>query len=52
MSPKYLCGESYGTTRAAGIARYLQERAGLYLNGLILISTFLDGGSVDVHQRQ
>src|SRR6185437_47309 len=47
MSPKYLCGESYGTTRAAGIARYLQERAGLYLNGLILISTFLDGGSVE-----
>jgi carboxypeptidase C (cathepsin A) len=46
MSPKYLCGESYGTTRAAGVARYLQERAGLYLNGLILISTFLDGGSI------
>jgi carboxypeptidase C (cathepsin A) len=45
MSPKYLCGESYGTTRAAGVARHLQERAGLYLNGLILISTFLDGGS-------
>lgn len=46
MSPKYLCGESYGTTRASGIARHLQERAGLYLNGLILISAFLDGGSV------
>jgi len=46
MSPKYLCGESYGTTRAAGIARHLQERASLYLNGLMLISTFLDGGSV------
>jgi carboxypeptidase C (cathepsin A) len=46
MSPKYLCGESYGTTRAAGIARHLQERAGLYLNGLILISAFLDSGSV------
>src|SRR5215472_13938032 len=46
MSPKYLCGESYGTTRAAGIARYLQERAGLYLNGLMLISAFLDSGSV------
>jgi carboxypeptidase C (cathepsin A) len=46
MSPKYLCGESYGTTRAAGIARYLQERAGLYLNGLILVSAFLAGGSV------
>ncbi|HWF79667.1 MAG TPA: peptidase S10 [Streptosporangiaceae bacterium] len=46
MSPKYLCGESYGTTRASGIARHLQERAGLYLNGLMLISAFLDGGSV------
>jgi carboxypeptidase C (cathepsin A) len=46
MSPKYLCGESYGTTRAAAIARYLQEQAGLYLNGLILLSTFLNGGSI------
>ncbi|HVB43442.1 MAG TPA: peptidase S10 [Streptosporangiaceae bacterium] len=47
MSPKYLCGESYGTTRAAALARHLQERYGLYLNGLILLSTFLDGGSAD-----
>src|SRR6266705_2841714 len=45
MSPKYLCGESYGTMRAAGLARYLQQRCGLYLNGLILISAFLDSGS-------
>jgi carboxypeptidase C (cathepsin A) len=45
MSPKYLCGESYGTTRAAGLARHLQERYGMYLNGLIMISTFLDSGS-------
>ncbi|MDR2983297.1 MAG: peptidase S10 [Nocardiopsaceae bacterium] len=44
MSPKYLCGESYGTTRAAGLARHLQERYGLYLNGLILISCYLNGG--------
>jgi carboxypeptidase C (cathepsin A) len=44
MSPKYLCGESYGTLRAAGLSRYLQERSGLYLNGLILISTVLDWG--------
>jgi carboxypeptidase C (cathepsin A) len=28
MSPKYLCGESYGTLRAAGLARHLQERYG------------------------
>ncbi len=46
MSPKYLCGESYGTTRAAALARHLQERYGLYLNGLMLISCFLNGGSV------
>ena len=46
MSPKYLCGESYGTTRAAALARHLQERYGMYLNGLMLISCFLNGGSV------
>jgi len=45
MSPKYLWGESYGTTRAAGLASHLQQRYGMYLNGLILISTFLNGGS-------
>ena len=45
MSPKYLCGESYGTTRAAGLARYLQERYGMYLNGLMLISSVLDFGT-------
>jgi carboxypeptidase C (cathepsin A) len=44
MSPKYLCGESYGTTRAAALARHLQRRHGMYLNGLVLISAFLDGG--------
>ncbi len=47
MSPKYLCGESYGTTRAAGLARHLQERYGLYVNGLVLISAFLDGGTTE-----
>lgn len=41
LSPKYLAGESYGTTRAAGLAGYLQDRHGLYLNGLILISAVL-----------
>jgi carboxypeptidase C (cathepsin A) len=47
MSPKYLCGESYGTTRAAALARYLQERYGLYLNGLMLISAVLDFGTAE-----
>jgi carboxypeptidase C (cathepsin A) len=45
MSPKYLCGESYGTTRAAALSRHLQEQYGLYLNGLMLISSYLDGGA-------
>ncbi|HMQ30626.1 MAG TPA: peptidase S10 [Chloroflexaceae bacterium] len=41
VSPKFLAGESYGTTRAAGLAGYLQDRHGLYLNGLMLISAVL-----------
>jgi carboxypeptidase C (cathepsin A) len=44
LSPKYLCGESYGTLRAAGLARHLQEKYGMNLNGLMLISTVLDLG--------
>ncbi len=46
MSPKYLCGESYGTTRSAGLSRYLQEKFGMYLNGVMLISSVLDFGTV------
>jgi carboxypeptidase C (cathepsin A) len=42
LSPKFLAGESYGTTRAAGLSGYLQERHGLYLNGIMLISSVLD----------
>ncbi len=41
-SPKFLAGESYGTTRAAGLSGYLQERYGMYLNGIILISSILN----------
>jgi carboxypeptidase C (cathepsin A) len=41
-SPKFLIGESYGTTRAAGLAGYLQERHGLYLNGIMLVSAILN----------
>jgi carboxypeptidase C (cathepsin A) len=40
-SPKFLAGESYGTTRAAGLAGYLQEQ-GFYLNGIVLMSTILN----------
>ena len=41
-SPRYLIGESYGTTRAAGLSGYLQERHGLYLNGIMLVSVVLN----------
>ena len=41
-SPKFLIGESYGTTRASGLAGYLQNRQGMYLNGLMLISSILN----------
>ncbi|MGF1494509.1 MAG: S10 family peptidase [Microcoleaceae cyanobacterium] len=40
-SPLYLAGESYGTTRAAGLASHLVEQ-GITFNGIILISTALD----------
>jgi carboxypeptidase C (cathepsin A) len=37
-SPKYLIGESYGTTRVAGLALALQNQHWMYLNGVILVS--------------
>ncbi len=37
-SPKYLKGESYGTTRVAGLARELQSRHWMFVNGVILVS--------------
>lgn len=41
-SPKYLMGESYGAMRAAKVGFLLHDTYGYYLNGLILISPFLD----------
>ena len=41
-SPKFIAGESYGTTRAAGLSGYLQDRHGLYLNGVVLVSSVLN----------
>ncbi|MDC8833072.1 S10 family peptidase [Alteromonas gilva] len=37
-SPKYLIGESYGTTRVSGLALELQNSQWMYLNGVILVS--------------
>jgi len=41
-SPKFLAGESYGTTRAAGLSGHLQNRHGMFLNGIILVSAVLN----------
>ncbi len=40
-SPLFLAGESYGTTRAAGLSGYLIEN-GIALNGIVLVSTVLN----------
>ena len=37
-SPKYIIGESYGTTRVSGLALELQNAHWMYLNGVILVS--------------
>jgi carboxypeptidase C (cathepsin A) len=41
-SPKYICGESYGTTRSALLANVLQNEKSIDLNGVILISQVLN----------
>ena len=41
-SPKYIAGESYGTTRACGVTDYLMSEHGMYINGVSLISAALD----------
>lgn len=41
-SPKFLVGESYGTTRAAGLSDYLQRKYDFYLNGICLISSIMN----------
>lgn len=48
-SPKFLIGESYGTTRAAGLSGYMQERHGMYLNGIMLISSILNFQTAHFH---
>lgn len=55
QSPKYLIGESYGTTRVSGLALQLQNAQWMYLNGVILVSPTGLGierdGPVDIANR-
>jgi len=45
-APKFIFGESYGTTRSAGLSYRLQED-GVQLNGVILLSSILNYGRRD-----
>jgi carboxypeptidase C (cathepsin A) len=47
LSPKFLAGESYATTRVSGLANHLQTRYGMFLNGVILISVVLNWQNTD-----
>ena len=46
-SPLFLVGESYGTTRAAGLSGYLVERSGIAFNGIVLVSSILNFETAD-----
>ncbi len=46
-SPKYLAGESYGTTRAVGVCDYLMSTWHMNMNGLILVSSANDYGAIE-----
>src|ERR1700722_2483404 len=45
-SPKFLIGESYGTFRSAALGNYLQTHDGMYVNGIVLISSTLNLGTI------
>lgn len=48
-SPKFLAGESYGTTRVSGLSNHLLDRHGIALNGVILVSGLLNWQTARFH---
>src|ERR1700687_506824 len=48
-SPKFLSGESYGTFRSAALGNYLQAHDGMDFNGIVLISSVLDLGTISFY---
>lgn len=46
-SPKFLIGESYGTTRSAELAGVLQHRHQIYLSGIVMVSTYIIPPTID-----
>ncbi len=51
-SPKFLIGESYGTFRSVALVNYLQEHDHMDFNGVVLISSVLDLGTISFHPGQ
>jgi carboxypeptidase C (cathepsin A) len=51
-SPKFLIGESYGTFRSAALSNYLQSRENMDFNGIVLISSVLDLGTISFNPGQ
>ena len=47
LSPKFIVGESYGGTRAAGLCDLLQSQDGIYLNGVIVVSGLMNWQTID-----
>ena len=46
-SPKFFLGESYGATRVSGLVGYLQQKHGLFADGLILMSGLINFGTLN-----
>jgi carboxypeptidase C (cathepsin A) len=46
ISPKFIIGESYGTTRAAGLSGELSDRHRMNVNGIMLVSTVLNFATI------
>lgn len=49
-SPVYLCGESYGATRAVGMLEYIHAKHGITPSGIVLISPVLDFATIGYQQ--
>jgi carboxypeptidase C (cathepsin A) len=49
-SPKFIIGESYGTTRAAALSGELSQRLKMNVNGIMLVSTVLNFQTIDFSQ--
>jgi carboxypeptidase C (cathepsin A) len=47
LSPKFIVGESYGGTRAAGLCDFLQNEEGIYLDGVIIVSGLMNWQNID-----